>query len=265
MFASEPYTEREAWLWLLGAAAWKSGRIRVGKAIVEVTRGQLAFATRFLAVKWQWAHSRVVRFLKRLETDTMIRTQTTRVATLITICNYDEYQFNRNAAALQTETPSDTQPERGRNKEEELKKDNNKEEKKETRASALDDWPSDFREQFWETYPHKVGKANALRILERIRKRAVLVSWDVLMDGLQNYIRTKPPDRPWCNPATWLNQDRWTDQPANVSKDNGKTGDIIAAADNLVSIIDSFGGGTREGDGIRGQTGPPHVRLLSQG
>lgn len=85
-------------------------------------------------------------------------------------------------------------------------------EKKETRVTALDDWPSDFREQFWSGYPHKIGKADAIAKLERVRKRGV--SWAVLMDGLRRYITSKPADRPWCNPATWLNQARWEDQPA---------------------------------------------------
>lgn len=33
---------------------------------------------------------------------------------------------------------------------------------------------------------------------------------------MQRYIATKPPDRNWCNPATWLNQERWRDEPAAV-------------------------------------------------
>src|SRR6185312_6158332 len=119
MFAPEPYTEREAWLWMLSAAAWSDKRIRVSKSMIELKRGQLAFATRFLAVKWQWSHSKVVRFLKRLEIDTMIRTLATRESTLITICNYNEYQFGRNTDETQNETPTETQAERERNKEEE--------------------------------------------------------------------------------------------------------------------------------------------------
>lgn len=89
----------------------------------------------------------------------------------------------------------------------------NKTEQKETRVTALDDgWPSDFREQFWNVYPHKIGKSDAIAKLERVRKRGV--AWVALMDGLRRYIASKPVDRPWCNPATWLNQMRWEDQPA---------------------------------------------------
>jgi hypothetical protein len=74
-----------------------------------------------------------------------------------------------------------------------------------------DDWPSDFREQFWRDFPNKVGKGAAIRKLETVRKRGV--SWKVLTDGLARYKRTKPVDRPWCNPLTWLNEGRWDDAP----------------------------------------------------
>jgi hypothetical protein len=109
----------------------------------------------------------------------------------------------RNVSCNVSETPPDTEADTEQ-----------KTEKKETRASALvdDGWPNDFREQFWKLYPHKIGKPDALAKLERIRKRGV--SWVSLMDGLRRYIASKPVDRPWCNPATWLNQARWEDQPA---------------------------------------------------
>lgn len=134
------------------------------------------------------------------------------------------------------------------------------EEERQNRARA-DDWPSDYREQFWAKYPHKVGKSDALNKLDRIRRRAVLVSWFDLMAGLQSYIRDKPPDRQWCNPATWLNQDRWTDQPSNVSAFNGKTenrGGIASALDKLIDRAEADGSGGFEG-------GKTTARLLSHG
>jgi hypothetical protein len=36
---------------------------------------------------------------------------------------------------------------------------------------------------------------------------------ETLMDGLRRYVG-KTDDRPWCNPTTFLNQDRWNDRPA---------------------------------------------------
>lgn len=73
------------------------------------------------------------------------------------------------------------------------------------RASGFDDW--------WAAYPNKVGKADARRAFERARRKATLAD---LIAGLRRYIDHKPPDRPWCNPATWLNGERWLDEPART-------------------------------------------------
>lgn len=113
-------------------------------------------------------------------------------------------------------------------------------EKKETRVNALpSDWPADFREQFWNKYPNKVGKPKALAKLEGVARRGVLVPWMEIMDGLDRYIRSKPPDRSWLNPETFINQERWADQPANVSDSNetsaNKPGSLLAAIDREIA------------------------------
>lgn len=72
---------------------------------------------------------------------------------------------------------------------------------------------ADFRE-WYLGYPHKVGKAAAKKAYEKARQK---VSQQDLIAGCQRYIRSKPADRQWCNPATWLNGERWLDQPAAVA------------------------------------------------
>lgn len=217
VFKPEPFTEVQAWVWLIENAVWQDTRVRAGKAVLDLKRGQLAYATRFLATKWRWkSEGRVRRFLDRLKNEAMIEVLTTHEATRITICNYDKWQFGRRTDVSETDARADAVPTRERRKEEELKKDNNQEEKKEPRASALiaDDWPDDHQQRFWNRYPHKVGKPKALAKLNAARKRGV--SWLVLMAGLERYIRDKPADRAWLNPETFLNQERWADQPAMV-------------------------------------------------
>jgi hypothetical protein len=112
-------------------------------------------------------------------------------------------------------------------------------EKKETRASALvdDGWPSDFREQFWNRFPNKVGKPKALAKLEGCRRRGV--AWTAIMSGLDRYIRDKPPDRAWLNPETFINQERWADQPA-VTYEAAKSrpeGSLLAAIDRELDKV----------------------------
>lgn len=121
IFAPEAFTEREAWMWMCGAAAFKPMRARAGRVTVELQRGQLAFATRFMASKWRWSEARVRRFLKRLQTDAMVTLQTTRDTTLITICNYEKHAFGRRTDDALSDAQTDAQTTHPRRKEEELK------------------------------------------------------------------------------------------------------------------------------------------------
>lgn len=115
-------------------------------------------------------------------------------------------------------------------------------EKKETQANACvarSDWPSDFADRFWAAFPNKVGKADALKSLDKVR-RSGAVPFERLMAALARYVRTKPPDRHWCHPSTWLNGGRWDDEPAEEPLAlNGYRNDprndrsVIAAADRL--------------------------------
>lgn len=71
--------------------------------------------------------------------------------------------------------------------------------------------PAGF-DNFWSIYPNKVGKREAEKAFAKAAKRADL---ETILSGLRAYV-AKTDDRPWCNPSTWLNQDRWEDRPATV-------------------------------------------------
>lgn len=116
IFAKEPFTEREAWAWLISEASFKPRIKRVGSVIVSLVRGQLAASLRFMAEAWQWEHTRVRRFLIRLKTATMIEQQIEQGLTVITICNYDRYQRVSlpNATAEETKTATATQQQRNK-------------------------------------------------------------------------------------------------------------------------------------------------------
>lgn len=263
-FAAEPLTEREAWAWLIGEASFKARTKRVGSSVVNLARGQVAASLRFMADKWQWTEPRVRRFLKRLKNDAMIDAATDAGITVITICNYNKYQrvsLPRDAA---DDAPIDAAATQQRRKVEDT-------EYKETdisggaRASAdlviADGWPADYREQFWQRYPNKVGKPKALAKLDGCRNRRI--PFATIMDGLDRYIRTKPPDRQWLNPETFINQERWTDQPAAVTAQGSPNGrrTVHDAANDLLARIQALDapapGGLCDGEGQGA------VRLLS--
>src|ERR1700730_4239441 len=88
---------------------------------------------------------------------------------------------------------------------------NQKKPKKRTGHSALAaPWTEADRERFWTAFPNKVGKADAMKAFNKASNK---VTPEVLFPALNRYAN-KTDDRPFCNPSTWLNQERWLDQPA---------------------------------------------------
>ena len=96
------YSRADAWIWLIENACWKPTRTRIKSQSVELQRGELSFAQRFMAEKWGWSKSRVDRFIADLRDEGMIETRSKIGATaghnagqgqgIITICNYAKYQ-----------------------------------------------------------------------------------------------------------------------------------------------------------------------------
>lgn len=71
-------------------------------------------------------------------------------------------------------------------------------------------------DRFWAAYPRKVGKGAAERSFERIRPDAAL------LDGMLRAVETQRQSDTWLrgyipNPATWLNQRRWEDEPDGMT------------------------------------------------
>lgn len=80
------------WLQLLFMAAWEPTTVAFGNESVNLERGQILTTMRKLMTKWG-AHSQAtLSFLDVLVSQNMIRVESTKKRTLITIINYDKYQ-----------------------------------------------------------------------------------------------------------------------------------------------------------------------------
>ena len=88
----EPFSRLLAFLWLISEAAWKPRAFRVAGQIINLKRGQLAHSIRYIADQWHWPKSSVHRFLECLKNGTLIDTEIRTGITVITICNYNNYQ-----------------------------------------------------------------------------------------------------------------------------------------------------------------------------
>ena len=68
----------------------------------------------------------------------------------------------------------------------------------------------EFDQEFWPAYPKKVGKGQARKAFKAARKKSDL---QTLLDGIAGIDASEPRYIP--HPATWLNGERWLDQPVN--------------------------------------------------
>jgi len=70
---------------------------------------------------------------------------------------------------------------------------------------------TDEFEQFWKTYPLKVGKGAAMKAWVKALRKTTL---DVIIEGAERYAKDPNRDPAFtAHPATWLNSDRWLDSP----------------------------------------------------
>lgn len=101
------FSRFEAWLDLVQSARFEDTKQLIGNRFIEVKRGQILVSLRFLASRWQWSTKKVNSFLDLLIQDKMIIKETPKETgqTVVTICNYDKYNFT----SQELETPKKQQ------------------------------------------------------------------------------------------------------------------------------------------------------------
>lgn len=88
-------------------------------------------------------------------------------------------------------------------------------------------------DRFWAAYPRRVGKGKARKAFEKAIKTTTLAA---MLDALA-WQRNQPQ---WVkdggeyvpHPTTWLNQERWADEPFEVPQVNAKNARTFAAAES---------------------------------
>lgn len=72
---------------------------------------------------------------------------------------------------------------------------------------------NEFEFRFWKAYPERKSKGQAKKAWMKARRSA---GADEILAGVARYIASKPADRQWQYPATWLNAEGWLDEPATM-------------------------------------------------
>lgn len=136
----------EAWMDLIMMASHEERSVYMKEQLVIIKRGEVCCSLNTFAKRWKWSTGKVRRFISVLKTDTMVVQQTTRVATHLSICNYDTYQGGRHADGTPDGMSNDTQTKRERYTENTL--ETFKELKKEKEIAS-----SDYLEIWKKVYP----------------------------------------------------------------------------------------------------------------
>ena len=95
LWTAEPFTKGQAWVDLIGNAAYTHKEYDSRGIKRQLERGQLGTSEPALARRWKWDRSRVRRFLQALVEDEAIEIMPTSKGSIITIINYDFYQSER--------------------------------------------------------------------------------------------------------------------------------------------------------------------------
>lgn len=131
----------------------------------------------------------------------------------------------------------------------------------------------EFDDEFWPAYPHKVGKPEALTafIAARQGRRPrgkpprEPTPLERIMAGLRAYVLEKPPDRQWMNPATFLNGNRFDDQPASTPVGTGKQHNSETVLRSIARVVEKRAGGGEREAGPDGQWPVALAAPLSSG
>jgi hypothetical protein len=150
---SRPFTRFEAWLKILSEANHDPNTVLIGNELITVNRGESLNSLDTWAKLFNWKKSKVRRFLKLLESDSMIELKPNRKTTHLFVCNYESYQPKRNTDETQMKRKrhangTQTAP---NNKDNKDNKDNNK-------SKGFDFVEPEFKKPFYDFLEYKAAR-----------------------------------------------------------------------------------------------------------
>ena len=87
---------------------------------------------------------------------------------------------------------------------------------RESHRESRRDKHGDIFNEFWDQYPRKIGKGHARKAFE---KAITKVDPNIIIDAAKRYRDDKHRDPQYtAHPSTWLNGERWDDQPPEIKQ-----------------------------------------------
>lgn len=140
----------QAWVDLLINANHKPTKVMIKSQIIALERGDQARSHLTLSKQWKWSRNKVLRFLKNLEKDGMIKQKTGHLTTVISICNYSSFQTNDTSDGTTEGHLTEQQKDIWRNTDNNVNNENN-ENKDTTKAAPSSDSVESVNQIFIES------------------------------------------------------------------------------------------------------------------
>lgn len=109
------YSRAEAWLDLVRMAAWNGHKRLIGVTMIDIPRGGIVAAERFLSDRWMWSRTKVRAFIDLLESERMVTRKKDQGISVISLCNYERFNTPKN----QEKTTKEPRQDHDKTKEEE--------------------------------------------------------------------------------------------------------------------------------------------------
>jgi len=219
-----------AWIDILLSASYTESKVKIKSKVFSVQKGQWLVSQVTLQKRWKMSQNKVKRLLNMLQNDGMIDVLTNELTSVITICNFSNYQddersggqpHGRTVERATDEQSNDIQ----RNKE---LKEGNKKRKSAKSASFEPSSELTFSQKafnvFWDNVEkRRVGKSDALKAFEKYTQGKSEDEIDFMLNVICHWYglylkedesRLLPENKRFLKHAsTWLNSEPWKADP----------------------------------------------------
>jgi hypothetical protein len=169
------------WIYLLYKASYEDNKVLVGSRLIELKRGQLIISLSALEKRFEASRPTVLKFLELLEQEKMVTRCVYQKVTILTICNYDDYQGvgQKEVTNMETNSLPIDLPMRYPTKEDKEEKNINNTNNTHTREGVIS-WDSSREQGYYNTFK---GQGSALPFSKKTGKtpKEVMALLDIYM------------------------------------------------------------------------------------
>jgi hypothetical protein len=210
-----------AWIDILLSASYAESKVKIKSRLFSVQKGQWLVSQVTLQKRWKMSQNKVKRLLKLLENDGMISVLTNELTSIITICNFSDYQNDERA----NEQAHGRAVERTTNEQSNdiLRSKEYKEVKNKTivdsdePTSDKKDFLAGLFDKFWKHYKTKQGKQKAMakfKLFLKGKTESQSIFWmNLMLAYYEHCLENQVVGYAELHAATYIHNRRWEDNP----------------------------------------------------